>query len=179
MEYQPMRKWYLLAPLIAITGGLFGILTAAVEEGKYAGYFGPFIAAPLIEEALKPVGVYFLLAKKPLALLSQRYTAFLSGLAGLSFGVVESFVYVGIYARLAEIENMDLFILWRFTVCLLLHTSCSFIVGWGINQRLLASVKGEIPFLKGNWPYFVIPIAIHAAYNITVTIVSFLNLLPF
>ena len=173
-----MRKWYILAPLIAITGGLFGILTAGVEETKYIGFFGPFIAAPLIEEALKPAGVYLLLAKKPAALRSQLYTAFLTGLAGLSFGIIESIVYVTIYARYSPVKDTAAFITWRFTICLLLHTVCSFIVGYGINLRLLASVRGDLPFLQGNWKYYLIPVAIHAAYNISVTVLTILNLMP-
>ena len=173
-----MRKWYVLAPLIAITGGLFGILTAAAEEIKYIGYFGPFIAAPIIEEAIKPAGVYLLLAKKPAALRGQRYTAFLSSLAGLSFGIVESIVYVAFSSHISEVKNREMFVIWRFTVCLLLHAGCSFILGHGINQQLAASVRGDIPFLKGNWKYFLTATSIHAVYNITVTILTFVNLLP-
>ena len=173
-----MRKWYILAPLIAITGGIFGILTAAAEEIKYIGYFGPFIAAPIVEEAIKPVGVYILLAKKPAALRGQPYTAFLSSLAGLSFGIVESVIYVMLPTQGDLLKNRELFVIWRFTVCLLLHAGCSFIVGHGINHRLAASIRGDIPFLKGNWKYFLTAMSIHAAYNITVTVLSFLGLLP-
>jgi RsiW-degrading membrane proteinase PrsW (M82 family) len=173
-----MRKWYILAPLIAITGGLFAILTSAAEEIKYIGYFGPFIAAPIVEEAIKPTGVYFLLAKKPASLRSPRYTAFLAALAGLSFGIIESIIYVTFPHKGVEIMNWQLFVIWRFTVCLVLHTGCSFLVGHGINQQLLASVKGDIPFLKGNWKYFIIPMSVHAVYNIGVTVLTWLNLMP-
>lgn len=174
-----MRKWYILAPLIAITGGLFAILTASVEEIKYIGFFGPFIAAPLIEETIKPTGVYFLLAKKPLALRGQHYTAFLTALAGLSFGIIESIMYISGGRQSLSVGNWQLFVIWRFSVCLVLHTGCSFIVGHGINQRLLASVKGDIPFLQGNWKFYVIPMVVHALYNISVTVLTVLNLLPY
>jgi RsiW-degrading membrane proteinase PrsW (M82 family) len=173
-----MRKWYILAPVIAITGGFFGIVTAAAEEIKYIGYFGPFIAAPVIEEAIKPAGVYFLLTKKPAALRNQRYTAFLSAMAGLSFGIIESLMYVAFVSTQETVKNWQLFVIWRFTICLLLHTGCSFIAGYGINQQLTDSIKGEIPFLKGNWRYFLTAMSIHALYNVTVTVLTFLNLMP-
>jgi len=173
-----MRKWYILAPLVAVIGGLFGIIAAVAEEGKYFGFFGPFVAAPVIEEAIKPIGVYILLAKKPLVLTNQKYTAFLAALAGLTFGIVESIVYVAAYSQLSPAKNRDLFVLWRFTICLLLHAGCSFIIGHGINQQLVASVRGDIPFLKGNWRFYITAMSIHAVYNITVTVLTLLNLLP-
>lgn len=173
-----IKKWYILSPFIAITGALFGILPIIVEEGKYLGFFGPFIAAPIIEEALKPLGVYILLAKKSEILKNKKYTAFLSALAGLAFGIVESTMYLLVNSKNPIVKNWDLFVTWRFTVCLLLHTGCSLIVGLGINQQLAASIKGDIPFLKGNRKFFIIPMIIHAGYNIAVTVLTALNLIP-
>jgi hypothetical protein len=59
----PGFKWHLLAPLIAAVGGFFGILAAYFEEFQYGGIMSIFIAAPIIEEVVKPMGVYLLLAK--------------------------------------------------------------------------------------------------------------------
>lgn len=173
-----INKWNILSPLIAISGALFGILPIAVEEGKYFGFFGPFIAAPIIEEAIKPLGVYILLAKKSEVLKSKRYTVFLSALAGLAFGIVESTMYVLVNSKNPTVKNWDLFVIWRFTICLLLHTGCSLIVGLGINQQLADSVRGDIPFLKGNRKFFIIPMLIHAGYNIVVTVLTAINLIP-
>ena len=163
-----MLKWHLLAPLIAIAGGAFGILAAITEEANYGGYFTPFVAAPIIEEAIKPIGVYFLLAKWPHALRGRTYTALLAALGGLSFAFVENIIYLQAYFP----EHTQALVLWRYTACLLTHAGCSFILGCGINQKLLASVRGEIPFLKGNRKFFIIPMAIHAGYNVLVFALS-------
>jgi len=154
-------KWYILGPLIAIAGGVLGIAGAATEESKAGAYFALFGLAPIIEEVMKPCGVYLLAAKWPQALPSRKYTAFLAALAGLSFALIENAIYLQIYFP----EHGRDLLVWRYTACLGIHTVCSFILGFGINQRLVASVKGEITFLKGNWPFFLAAIALHSAYN--------------
>lgn len=164
-------KWYVLGPLIAMAGGIFGILAAAYEEAGYGMYVGAFIAAPVFEELIKPCGVYWLLGRKPHVLPSQKYTAFLAALAGLMFGIIESLMYVGIYYLICE-EHSQTMIIWRFTVCLLLHAGCSYIVGHGINQKLVAWVRGEISFLKIDWKFFLIAMLVHSAYNIFATILE-------
>ena len=133
-------KWYILGPLIAMLGGLFGILTAGYENSWYGWFFAAFIVAPIFEEAVKPCGVYWLLGRRPHALPSQTYTALLSALAGFTFGVIESLMYVWLFYAVCDDLNPT-FVVWRFTICLLLHTTCSFIVGWGINEKLVAWVR--------------------------------------
>jgi len=155
-------KWRMLAPLIAVTGGLFGILAAGYEESGYGWYIGPFVAAPIVEEAVKPCGVYWLLGRRPHILISQRYTAFLAALAGLSFGIIESLIYVFVYFP----EHSANLVIWRFTACLLLHTGCSYIVGFGINRGLVDWVRGEVRFMGGNWRFFLAAMIIHSAYNV-------------
>ncbi len=165
-------KWYILGPPIAMLGGFFGILTAGYENSWYGWFFAAFIIAPIFEEAVKPCGVYWLLGRRPHALPSQGYTALLSALAGFTFGVIESLMYVWFYYL--ECDELDqAFVIWRFTICLLLHTTCSFIVGWGINEKLVAWVRGEIPFLQGNRKFFFSAMAIHSAYNIFASILAF------
>ncbi len=154
-------KWYILGPIISILGVVLAIPAMGLQEMGYGWYIGPFVAAPIIEEAAKPAGVYWLLSKKPHALPSQRYTAFLAALAGLSFGLVESIIYVTIYIP----DHSQAVFVWRFSICLLLHTVCSCIVGFGINEKLVAWVRGEVRLLKGNRKYFFGAMAIHSCYN--------------
>ncbi len=164
-------KWYILGPLIAMMGGFFGILAAGYENSGYGLFVAAFLVAPVLEEAVKPCGVYWLLGRRPHALPNQMYTACLAALAGLTFGIIESLVYVGIYY--IEYGELDMgFVIWRFTVCLLLHTVCSFIVGWGINDKLVAWVRGEVPFLQGNRKFFFTAMIIHSCYNISVWILE-------
>ena len=161
-EIPPAKKWRVLAPLVALGGGVVGLVGAAIEEGLRGGLFGPFVAGPMIEEALKPTGVYLLLARWPQVLRSRLYTAFLAALGGLTFAIIENIIYTEVYFP----EHSSQMVLFRYTAGLLLHTGCSFIVGFGINQKLIASVKGEIPFLSANKRFFIIPMVLHSVYNI-------------
>jgi RsiW-degrading membrane proteinase PrsW (M82 family) len=154
--------WRLLAPLVAAVGSVVGLVGAAFEESQHGILLGPFIAAPIIEEALKPSGVFFLLAKRPNLLSSRAYTAFLAALGGLTFGIIENIIYLKVYFP----EHSYAAALVRWTAGLALHTSASFIVGLGINSKLVAAAKGEIPLFSANKRYFIIPMVMHSAYNI-------------
>jgi RsiW-degrading membrane proteinase PrsW (M82 family) len=59
---------------------------------------------------------------------------------------------------------------YRFTVVLGMHSLASFIVGFGINKRLLASVRGEVPLLSGNKKFFITAVVLHAIYNIAAVV---------
>ena len=161
-ETGPSAKWRILGPLVALVGGFAGLVGAFIQEAMRGGFLGPFVAGPIIEEALKPAGVYLLLAKWPQALSSRVYTAFLAALGGLSFAIIENILYLEVYFP----EHSPELVLFRYTAGLLLHTGCSFMVGFGINQKLIAAMKGEIPFLSANKRFFIIPMVIHSMYNI-------------
>ena len=160
-------KWRLLAPLIAMAGGVFAVGGAFLEEVLHASIFAPFVAAPIIEEAVKPAGVYLLLAKWPDTLRSQTYTAFLAALGGLFFAVIENILYLKVYIP----EPTHTIVVVRWSGGLTMHMLCSFIVGFAINQRLLASMRGEVPFLSGYRKFFIIPVVIHSLYNVVAVIV--------
>jgi RsiW-degrading membrane proteinase PrsW (M82 family) len=132
----------------------------------HGGILGPFVAAPIIEESLKPSGVYLLLARWPQALPSRFYAALLSALAGLVFGLIENTIYLSIYFP----EHSHELVVFRYTGGLALHTVASFIFGLGINQKLIAAAKGEIPMFAANKRFFITAIGLHSAYNIAVVV---------
>lgn len=160
------NRWLLLAPLIAMAGGIFAIVGAFIEETLHYSIVAPFVVAPIIEEALKPSGVYLLLVKWPKALRSRLYTAFLAALGGLVFAVIENILYLKVYIE----DPTTTIIIIRWTLGVALHMGCSFIVGFGINERFLASIKGEIPLLSGNKKFFIIAMVIHGLYNTTAVV---------
>lgn len=147
---------------VALAGGVLGTAGAFVQEAMHFPLLALFVAAPIIEEAFKPVGVYFLVAKYPRSLRNQKYTAVLLALGGLSFGLVESTVYVTFYFP----DEGSGFVLFRYTVPVAIHMITSFIAGFGTNQRLIASARGEVPFLSRNWKFFAVAMVVHALYNV-------------
>ena len=159
-------KWRVLALLIAAGGGVLGALGAIIQELSQGSILIAFVAAPMIEEVMKPAGVYLLLVRWPKVLTSRICTAFLAAVGGLSFAVIENIIYLQFYFP----EHTQALVVFRYSACLTLHVVCSFILGFGINQKLLASVRGEIPLLKGNKKFFFIPMIIHSLFNIMVVV---------
>ena len=157
-------KWRVFAFLIAAGGGVLGVLGAVIQEWSYGSLLVAFVAAPMIEEVMKPSGVYLLLVRWPQVLTSRIYTALLAAVGGLSFAIIENIVYLQFYFP----EHTQTLVVFRYSACLTTHVVCSFILGFGINQKLLASVRGEIPLLKGNKKFFFIPMIIHSLFNIMV-----------
>jgi len=154
----------LLAISLALVGGVLGIAGAFVQELRAGGLLLlPFLGAPIIEEGVKPIGVYILLMRWPHLLRGQLYTAALAGLAGLVFGVLESLVYVKLYVS----NPSDAFVVYRFTVPLALHAVGSFLVGLGINSGVLAWAKGEAAMPKAGRNLFITAVTLHAVFNIT------------
>jgi len=168
-------RWYALAPLIALAGGVFGIPAAMYNEFLHGTILVAFVGAPIIEESLKPSGIYLLLGKRPEVLRSQLYTASLTALGGLAFALIENLLYLEVYWPHLSAEQGDpssSLVLWRYTVCVALHVTCSFIFGLGINEKLKASVKGEIKFLSTGKRFFITAIVLHGLYNITAVILE-------
>lgn len=156
----------MLAPAVAVLGGVVAGPAAAFQEFFHGSLLVAFAGAPIIEDALKPLGLYALLAWRPASLGGRLRTGFLSGIAGLTFGLVESTLYVWVY----HAEHTQAFVVYRYTATVALHALWSFILGFGINRRLLASIWGEAPFLSGNWAFFVVPMALHSLYNMGATV---------
>ncbi len=159
-------RWHFIAALLALAGGLFGILGAFFTELFRGDLLVAFIGAPIIEEALKPSGLYLLLAKWPRALRTPVYAAMLAALGGIAFAAIENIVYFTVY--IAE-PGPDI-ILWRWTVNVAVHAVCSFIFGFGIDWKLAAGVRGQRKLLSSGKRFFFTAMALHSAYNILVTI---------
>ena len=117
---------------------------------------------------MKPCGVYLLLVRWPRVLTSRLYTTFLAAVGGLSFALVQNIIYLQFYFP----EHTQTLVLFRYSAGLALHVIASFILGFGINQKLLASVRGEIPLLKGNKKFFFIPMIMHSLFNIMAVLVG-------
>ena len=155
-----------LAALVVILGSLLGIPAVFQVELPTWGPLAAWLWAPVAEEVFKPIGVYVLLIRWPATLANRTFTALLSALAGLSFGLIESTIYMTIYFPDHTQEEL----LIRYTVPVMLHIVASFIYGLGINQELLSSIKRGGPFHFSNWFFFLLAIVIHGVYNIVVTI---------
>jgi RsiW-degrading membrane proteinase PrsW (M82 family) len=162
--------WYVFAIMMAVAGGVLGIAGAIVQELRAGGFLLlPILGAPIIEEALKPTGVYILRVRWPPVLRSQLFTVFLSALAGLTFGLVESAAYVAAFAH----DAPDWFPVYRFTIPIALHTTASTIVGLAINRSLLDWAQGRAPLPKPSRNLYFTAMALHSIFNTVALVLSF------
>jgi hypothetical protein len=161
----PPQRSVLLQPvvlLMALLGGALGAFGAVMQElWSGGGIAGPLIAAPIIEEAMKPAGIYIVLILWPHAILGRLHTATLTAFSGLCFGLIESYVYVTFYYP----EGGSDYILFRFTVPVVLHTVASFLVGFGLSRALIDWANGGAPFPKITRNFYLAAVLLHAAYN--------------
>lgn len=160
-----------MAIFVAALGGLLGIFGAVFEELRAGGIIG----APIIEEVMKPAGVFIIMAAWPATLRSHRDTALLSAVGGLVFGLIESLIYVTLYYP----DAGDGFVLFRFTVPVTMHGVCSLIMGSGLDRSVFDWAGGKAPFPKLTKRRYITAAGIHYAYNITVVVLAVTGILRF
>jgi RsiW-degrading membrane proteinase PrsW (M82 family) len=166
----------LLAVSMALIGGLLALAGAFFQELQSGfGIFLLVLAAPVIEEVLKPSGIYLLLVRWPRALRGQLHTALLCAISGAVFGILESLIYVELYYP----NGSDAFVLFRFTVTPIMHATASFIVGYGLSQGLVDWANGRSRLSKHTRNCYILGIGLHASYNASVLILGAFGVLDF
>jgi RsiW-degrading membrane proteinase PrsW (M82 family) len=172
-DANPASLWLQpFAVLVAVVGCVVGMPAVILQEVQ-SGL--PVFAAPVIEEAMKPAGVYILMLRWPRLLLGRLHTAVLAALGGLTFGLIESLIYVKIYF---PDEGSD-YVLFRFTVPVLMHTVASFIVGYGLSRTVIDWAAGRAPLPKLTRNFYFAAVALHLTYNIVAVILSLTGVLDF
>ena len=169
-------RLHALALIFALVGGLLGVLGSLFAEGSSSiALTAVFVGAPIVEEIVKPVGVYLFMFRWRDVLRNQLHIATLVAVSGVCFGLIESLMYV----TLTVPDHSQEYFIYRFTVTIALHAVASFIAGLGINSALIAWANGEASFpRRAKWT-FGIAIGIHALFNITVTVLSLTGVLTF
>jgi len=165
-------QWQLFGVFIAVLGCVIAIPGVIFQEIQAAG---SIIAAPVIEEALKPTGVYLLMLRWPRALRGRLHTAVLCAIAGLTFGLIESWIYVTIYF---PDEGSD-YVLFRFTVPVMLHVIASSIVGLGLSRTIIDWAAGRAPFPKRTRNFYFAGAGLHAVYNLAAVILTLVGVIEF
>ncbi len=173
---KPTALTHLLVILLALSGGVLGLVGAAFVEVRAGGLLlAAFIAAPLIEEMCKPIGLYLALVRWPQALTGQLYRAVLAASAGVVFGLLESLIYVNVYAP----RHPDWYVAFRFSVPVAMHAGASYIVGLGVNRRVVDWVNGRGALPKSSRNFYIAGVAVHALYNIVAVALTIAGPLDF
>ena len=105
---------------------------------------------------------------------SQLYTAALTAVSGFSFGILEALVYVLVYVN----DPPSWFIAYRFSLPIIMHTICGFIMGLGINQGLRDWATEGTPLPKRTRNCYFIAAGIHSVLNTVAIILAFSGVFP-
>ena len=73
----------------------------------------------------------------------------------------------------------DEFIVFRFSVPLGLHAACSYLVGLGLNQRVIDWAAGRTKLPRASRNLYIAAVVIHGTYNLTAVILSVSGVIDF
>jgi RsiW-degrading membrane proteinase PrsW (M82 family) len=158
--------WLHGAIVVAAVGGGWTAVAIAILPGfnlTGAAWLLLFLVAPFYEEALKPLGVYFVFLRWPHVALSRLHVASLAAAGGLTFALVESWLYVEEYP-----DAGDGFVLFRFTAPVAMHVLSSFVLGLGLSRPALAEAWRGLRLSGPLGQAYVSAVTIHMVYNLTV-----------
>lgn len=161
---KPIKSLPVLPSLALATVGGFVAIPGAFQGELLSGVLGPWLGAPIVEEILKPSGIFLLLLKWPGSIRNRFLTAIYGAFAGLAFGLVESLIYVTVYYSNPTQHE----VLIRFTIPVFLHIVASFIFAFGITRQLPRAISGGGALPAGSWVFFLIAIVLHSSYNVLV-----------
>ncbi len=158
------RQWNTL--LVALAAGpfaLFGAMFNGVElEHIFFTVLVVSVIGPTVEETMKIALATWVVEKRPFRFGSGRHILFCGAFSGFVFAAVENFLYLNVYVPNPS-ENL---ILWRWTVCVALHTGCSVLASVGLARVWKESMEArKRPQIGRALPYLIMAIAIHGLYN--------------
>jgi len=162
--------------LLGVVGGAAGVLAAIYQEVLRGGLLAPILVAPAVEEVCKPIGVLFILEKRPHWLRSRTHVVLLAALGALVFATLENLIYIHVYHPEAPAG----FVLFRYTVCTGVHLAAStiFAVGLAKMWRHIRRTGGGFDIDVCLWHYAG-AVALHAAYNALVILLHLVKVLRF
>ncbi|MDF3128017.1 PrsW family glutamic-type intramembrane protease [Kiritimatiellaeota bacterium B1221] len=167
-KQNPTRIW-VRTLLLSLLAGPLAILTTFFTQHPGAGILLLVVAGPVIEEMGKVLLPLMVMEKNPAKFSSRMQLLACAVAGGLAFGCIENLLYLHVYIQ----DASPALIRWRWTVCLFLHTGCSFIAGCGLAKSWRESVSEmQPPKFESAMPLLLTAVIIHGSYNF---IALFLN----
>lgn len=168
------QSWRLTL-LLALIAGPLAVLSALFTQGPGAGFLLLVVAGPLIEEIGKIMGPLMVVERNPARFSTRSQILFCAVASGLVFSVIENVLYLKVY-----IPNPSAALVWwRWTVCVALHTGCSFIAGWGVAKIWSESDRtGNPPKLETGAPLLITAVVLHGAYNFLALMINSVFMSP-
>jgi len=169
----PLRSWFSVA-VISLLAGPWAVLGAFYGTGiSLSSIVAITVVAPVIEESMKIALISLLLERRPYLIRGPLQILFCGLLSGLAFSIIENLIYLNVYI---PHPSPDI-IIWRWTVCVALHSGCSLVAAMGLAKVWKAIWRNRKPTrLTLGFPYLLTAIFIHGISNSLAVIFSLTGL---
>ena len=158
------RSW-LLTLLVVLGAGPWAIAGALLSHSYGASGFGLLalcVFGPAAEELLKISTCLLVVERRPYLFHSRLQIYLCCVASGVVFAAIENVLYLHVGIGTPS----DLLVRWRWTICVALHTGCTFCAAMGVAKAWWES-RCELtrPNLSRVMPYLVTAVVIHGVYN--------------
>ena len=157
------REWYLF-PLLMAVSGFAAIVCALMKGGGGSMALATAVLAPVVEETSKIIVPAMVLEKRPWRFSSAELLV-VCAFSGLIFATVENLLYFFVYIPKDQLTIGLL--LWRLSVCTLLHVSCASISGVGLGRVWRAARENRsVAELSRASGFVIAAMVLHGLYNL-------------
>lgn len=167
---QANNPWAMTLGLSLLAGPLALVSTfMTTASAPRAGFLVAVVIAPLVEELGKVMAPLLVVERAPFRFRhsSQILVCAVSG--GLVFAVVENLLYLNVYIP----DPTRLIRVWRWTVCVALHTGCSLLAGLGVARVWKRAVdQARPPKLEDGHSLLLAAMIAHGAYNFIAILIN-------
>ena len=168
-EANPSAGWW-LALLLVVSGGMFAVVAALFGTSPGGALYLGFpilmiVCGPVVEETMKIAVTSHIVESQPYMFSQPLQIRLAAAGSALVFAAIENILYLQFYTTVLT----DELIMWRWTVCVALHVSCSLVAAQGlINVWTTTLREKRRPNISAAIPWLSTAILIHAVYNAAV-----------
>jgi len=158
----------------ALAAGPFAILGAFMTDRQTAfGIVYSILFGPVVEELLKQSGMIYLLEKRPYRIFTIWQFIIAAVIASLVFATIENLLYINVYVNTESLNKPLMFVCYRWTVCTLLHVTCSVIASFGLIRVWKKQLSdGRAADLAYGFRFFAAAMTLHGLYNLTMVLLT-------
>ena len=166
----PARSWTVVFAL-TLLGGPFAVVGAFMTM-HWVGFLGAVVYGPAIEEVLKIAAALMVIERRAFWIRDKSQLWVMALGTALVFSAIENALYLTIYI---PSPSMTL-IVWRWTICVMLHLGCTAVALRGLVPMWVRS-RQERRSLQMSLllPPLITAILLHGAYNLCVMLYGFLG----
>ena len=164
----PASTTWLVTLVVALSSGICAVLGAIfLQLGTSNQFLMVVVAAPITEEIMKIALVVWVCEKRPWLFRSPAQILICGVASGFVFAAIENVLYLNFG------ESTPGLVLWRWTVCVLVHVTCSLIASIGVAKVWIEFQRQErMPQLVDGSYWFVAAMVLHGAYNFAATMLD-------